>query len=155
MFDIFVFLFENYIHADACPDGEQLARKLSAAGFEDEEISAALAWLNGLREACAAEPCDPPRHPGSFRIYGNEEQRLLDPACRGFILFLENAGVLDSCTRELVIERATALGGERLTLYRLKLIVLMVLWQREHPMDTLILDELLYSDDEDDEFALQ
>lgn len=155
MFDIFVFLFENYIHADACPDGEQLARKLSAAGFEDEEISAALTWLNGLREACATQPCEAPQHPGAFRIYSDQEQRLLDPACRGFILFLENAGALDCRTRELVIERATALGGERLTLHRLKLIVLMVLWQHEHPMDTLILDELLYSDDEDDEFALQ
>ena len=49
MFDILVYLFESYIHADACPEPDQLSRKLSAAGFEQEEISEALEWLNGLR----------------------------------------------------------------------------------------------------------
>ena len=33
MFDILVYLFENYVHADAAPEtGTQLARKLTA-GF--------------------------------------------------------------------------------------------------------------------------
>ena len=49
MFDILVYLFETYVHAGACPESDQLARKLSAAGFEEEEISEALSWLDGLR----------------------------------------------------------------------------------------------------------
>ena len=51
MFDILVYLFENFFHAEAYPEPEQLALKLSAAGFEDDEISEALQWLDGLREA--------------------------------------------------------------------------------------------------------
>ena len=50
MFDILVYLFENFFHADAYPEPEQLALKLSAAGFEDEEISEALQWLDELQE---------------------------------------------------------------------------------------------------------
>jgi Smg protein len=55
MFDILVYLFENYVHADACPEPAQLARKLTAAGFEEEEITEALEWLSGLRQLSDGE----------------------------------------------------------------------------------------------------
>jgi Smg protein len=149
LFDILVYLFESYVHADACPESEQLARKLAAAGFEDEEISEALEWLAGLRRV--ADEIQPAIAPAadSVRIYAESECAQLSPACRGFIAFLENSGVLDGADRELIIERAMALDGFTITLDRLKVIVLMVLWQREQPMDTLVVDELLTEDDED------
>ena len=34
MFDVLVYLFENYYQADAYPDHDTLSRKLHAAGFE-------------------------------------------------------------------------------------------------------------------------
>ena len=37
MFDILVYLFENYVHADACPEPAQLARKLTAEDLEDKQ----------------------------------------------------------------------------------------------------------------------
>ena len=151
MFDILVYLFENYVRPDACPASEHLARKLSAVGFEDDEISEALEWLNGLREASVnLTPIAPPSS-SSIRIYGKEESAHIDVGCRGFLSFLESAGVLDAAMRELIIERALALNGSRLNLHRLKIIVLIVLWQRDQPLDTLILDELL-TDEEDEEF---
>lgn len=55
MFDILVYLFENYVHADACPEPAQLARKLTAAGFEEDEIADALEWLSGLRQLSDAD----------------------------------------------------------------------------------------------------
>jgi Smg protein len=149
LFDILVYLFESYVRADACPESEQLARKLAAAGFEDEEISEALEWLAGLRRVAAEiQPAVAPAA-DSVRLYAEAECAQLNPACRGFIAFLENAGVLDGADRELIIERAMALDGFTITLDRLKVIVLMVLWQREQPMDTLVVDELLTEDDED------
>ena len=48
MFDVLVYLYENYWRPDACPDHEQLTRKLSAVGFESDEIQEALNWLEGL-----------------------------------------------------------------------------------------------------------
>ena len=48
MFDVLVYLYENYWRPDACPDHEQLTRKLSAVGFESDEIQEALHWLDGL-----------------------------------------------------------------------------------------------------------
>ena len=48
MFDILVYLFETYTQPSACPESAVLARKLSAIGFEQEDIAAALEWLSGL-----------------------------------------------------------------------------------------------------------
>jgi Smg protein len=155
MFDILVYLFENYVHATACPETDQLARKLTAAGFEEDEISEALDWLNGLRHESGGAPLLNAPQQGSIRIYAAEEQARLDADCRGFIAFLENAGALDSATRELIIERTMALSREHLSLNRFKVIVLMVLWQRDQPLDGLIVDELLTEDATGEAYLLQ
>ncbi len=149
MFDILVYLFESYIHADACPESKQLARKLSAAGFEDDEISEALEWLAGLRQITESSHQAVVPSANAMRLYADKEKARINVECRGFLAFLENAGALDARGRELIIERAMALGDFTLTLGRLKVIVLMVLWQREQPMDSLILDELLADEDDD------
>ena len=151
MFDILVYLFENYVHADACPEPAQLARKLTAAGFEEEEITEALEWLSGLRQLSdGGRPAHFARA-GSLRIYGEDEQVRLGVECRGFLLFLENAGILDSECREIIVERALALGETEIELENLKVIVLMVLWQQDRPINGLILDELLNESEGDEE----
>ena len=48
MFDILVYLFENYFEADLHPDQGTLEQELSAAGFDSTEINLAFDWLNGL-----------------------------------------------------------------------------------------------------------
>lgn len=148
MFDILVYLFESYVHAEACPESDALARTLSDAGFEQEEISEALEWLAGLRRV--ARDIQPGTAPsaGSVRIYSTVELAQLDARCRGFLYLLEDAGVLGPAHRELVIERAIALHDFNITLNRLKVIVLMVLWQQEEPIDTLMVDELLTEEDD-------
>ncbi|AYH41830.1 DUF494 domain-containing protein [Azoarcus sp. DN11] len=149
MFDILVYLFENYVHATACPEIDQLARKLSAAGFEEDEITEALDWLSGLRSISDASPLATTPAPGAFRIYAAEEEARLNAECRGFLAFLEGAGALDAATREIIIERTLALSGLSVSVARLKVIVLMVLWQRELPLDSLIIDELLGEEGEE------
>lgn len=147
MFDILVYLFENFFHADAYPEPEQLALKLSAAGFDDEEISEALQWLDGLQEASVDSlPAITPEN-DSVRCFSREEIARLDTECRGFLVFLESAGVLNPLTRELILERAMALSDRTVSLSRLKIIVLMVLWSQQQRMDSLILEELLSGSD--------
>ena len=48
MFDVLVYLYETYWRPDACPDPAQLQRKLTAMGFERDDIQDALTWLDGL-----------------------------------------------------------------------------------------------------------
>ncbi|GAA4332809.1 DUF494 domain-containing protein [Pigmentiphaga soli] len=143
MFDILVYLFENYFTPAACPDPGTLARKLAAAGFEDDEIDDALTWLSGLAEStnrCVDLALVPSQ--GS-RVYAEAEYGQLGSEAIGFVAFLEAAGVLSSPLREIVIDRASALGESPVPLEKLKIIVLMVLWSQETEIDNLILEELL------------
>lgn len=140
MFDVLVYLYENYWRPDACPDHDQLTRKLSAVGFENDEIEEALSWLDGL--ASAAESYAGEQRASSMRVYTTAEQETLGEDSIGFVSFLESAGVLPPPMREMVIDRATAIGGSPLELDDLKIIVLMVFWSLGEEPDALILDEL-------------
>jgi len=141
MFDVLVYLFENYYQADGYPDHDTLSRKLHAAGFENADISEALDWLNGLaRFNDLPQTLDGGR---SYRAYTSDELAKLSTEGRGFIVFLESARVLSPVLREVILERAMALPEEVVGLEKLKVIALMVLWARKGSVDALILDELL------------
>ena len=143
MFEILVYLFENYYQTEAYPDQDTLERKLHAAGFENEDIYDALAWLNNLTRLPEDRLPESLDTRSSFRGYSGEEAGKLSLESRGFIAFLESAEILTPLLRELDIERAMALPNEVVRLDNLKVIVLMVLWTRRGNVDALILDELL------------
>lgn len=146
MFDVLVYLYENYWRPDACPDHEQLTRKLSSVGFESDEIQEALRWLDGL--AGASETYVGEQGAAALRVYSVQEQEHLGSESIGFISFLESAGVLPPPMREMVIDRASAISGGPLDLEDLKIIVLMVFWSLGEEPDALILDELFVAPEE-------
>ena len=84
----------------------------------------------------------------SIRLYTDEETEKLDLDSRGFLMFLEQTGVLDHNTREMVIDRVMALESEEIDLEQLKWVVLMVLFNqpgREAAyawMEDLVFDEM-------------
>ncbi len=164
MFEVLVYVYENYWQGDACPELHQLSRKLTAVGFEAEEIEAALVWLNGLNIAAqntqrgmpeaestgpnvpapapSASPGFQPQSAGSLRVYSVAEQEHLGAQALGFVSFLESSGVLPPHMREIVMDRAMAAPGDPLALDDLKIIVLMVYWSFGEEPDALVLDEL-------------
>ena len=162
MFEVLVFVYENYWRGDACPEPQQLGRKLSAHGFEADEIRDALVWLDGLNVAAqgtqsvvdvAHSATTPPRDQSttSMRVYSVAEQDHLGAECLGFVYFLESSGVLPAAMREIVIDRAMAAPGNPVPLDDLKIIVLMVYWSFGEEPDALVLDELC--DDTQDRIA--
>jgi Smg protein len=154
MFDILVYLYETYYRPDACPDTVALTKKLSAVGFEQDEISEALDWLTVLADTTNSLVNAPvvdqqePRASKGFRIYASQESAVIGTPAMGFIQFLESANLLDSQQREIVIERALAINESPVPLDKLKVIVLMMLWSQGKEPDMLMFDELLLSDQE-------
>ena len=140
MIDVLVYLFENYHDFSSHPQPEKLARTLSAEGFEDDEITAALIWLAGLK--CVERQAFS-HAPTSTRVFTAEEQARLGGDCLGFVSFLEKAGVVSPALRELIIECVLPLPDDPIDFEEFKIIVLMVLWCRETPLDPLIVDELI------------
>lgn len=132
MFDVLMYLFETYIHSEAEMqiDQDLLTSDLTDAGFHQEDIYNALNWLEKLADYQEGliEPILMANDPLSVRVYTDQECQKLDADCRGFILFLEQMQVLNLDTREMVIERVTALDTQNFELDDLKWVILMVLF---------------------------
>ncbi len=142
MYDVLVYVFENCQQTEVVYEADRVAKKLSAAGFDDTDISEALHWLAGVVRAPQVGLDRLPDVQRSFRAYAPRELAKLDAECRGFLLTLEHSCILNAQTRELVIERSLAASGEALSLEQLKLIVLMVLWNQQTPTSRLVAEEL-------------
>jgi Smg protein len=131
MLDVLMYLFENYMDDDSTldVDPDTLKRHLSDAGFLNTEINKAFTWLEDLANLQDSSTADTLTS-RSIRIYSPEEERKLGVECRGFLLFLEQAGVLNSVSRELVIDRIMALESSEIDLDQVKWVVLMVLFNQ-------------------------
>ncbi|MFC5302055.1 DUF494 family protein [Azospira restricta] len=145
MIDVLVFLFQNYYDFRTHPAPDALVKKLSAAGFDPDEISLALDWLDELK---SARPADFVGDPRATRVYTVDEQARLGPDGLDFVLFLAAAGVVTPPLRELILDRAMSLDDDPVPLDKLKIIVLMVLWSQEQDLEPLIVEELLNTPDD-------
>ena len=143
MYDVLAYVFENCQQTEVVHEADRVAKKLSAAGFEDSDISEALHWLAGVLTGSHAGQAALPDPKRSFRAFAAREVAKLDAQCRGFLMTLEHSGILSPQTRELVIERSLAAPGETLTLEQLKLIVLMVMWKQQSAASRLVAEDLL------------
>jgi Smg protein len=130
VFDVLMYLFENYYMDDndaTAQDQESMRRDLWHAGFPAPEVDRAFQWLEGLGDETSPPSMQAER---SLRLFSEREMSRLDTECRGFILALEQMGILTPASRELAIDRAMALDSEDLDIEQLKWVILMVLFNQ-------------------------
>ena len=142
MFDILLFLFESYFDAGSYPDPDRLSVKLSAAGFEDDDIQQALVWLSGLQQLNRADYPESINHSG-LRCYSDFELQRISADGLHFIAFWEQSKFITPVEREMIIDRVIALDRENLPLDKVKLIALMVLWNQHEDLDPMLIEDLL------------
>jgi Smg protein len=151
--DILIYVFDRYMFDEApeVPEREELARDLESAGFGEANVERALDWLADLagerhRPGLTADGAAPRIQSAALRIYSTMELARLSVDCRGLLLSLENADILNPGQRELVIDRLLALDVEDLTLDQVRWVVLMVLSSQPGQeqacarMETLVFD---------------
>ncbi len=150
VFDVLIYLFENYYmdeEHEPGPDRESLQIELNEAGFPLHEVNQAFDWLEGLSHQSVTPPAGT-QTGHAIRVYYGPELERLDTECRGFLLFLEQMGILTPASRELVIDRVMALGTDDIDLEQLKWVVLMVLFNQPGEeaayawMEDLVLDSV-------------
>ena len=149
--DVLMYLIDAMVESDdePEPDRYELKEELQCAGFGEWEIDRALDWLDGLN-AVAMEDVSPGPRPESIRIYDGFEQDRLDTACRGYLLHLEQVGILSQAQRELVIDRLLALHSDEIDSEQVKWVVMMVLFSQpsqEHAYARM--EELVFTEDPD------
>jgi Smg protein len=148
--DVLIYLFEHYMDDDIelNVDRESLRADLKEAGFGDEQVVNAFDRLQGLAAQREDGSEAVVQESKAMRVFAQAEIEKLDTESRGFLMFLEQVGVLDPYSREVVIDRVMALEAEEIDLEQLKWVVLMVLFnQPGHEeafvwMEDLVMDEL-------------
>ncbi|WP_279611069.1 DUF494 family protein [Vibrio gelatinilyticus] len=150
MMDILMYLFETYVHSDAelQVDQDELEDELLRAGFRQKDIYKALLWLEDLAALQNSEQQSAIQMSASTstRIYTQQEMSRLSVQSRGFIMFLEQVGVLTTETREMVIDRVMGLETSEFELDDLKWIILMVLFNVPGNENAYtLMEELVYT----------
>jgi Smg protein len=146
VFDVLMYLFENYYMDDdqgLAADRDVVHQELSQAGFPSREIERAFLWMEGLAKD-GIEQVTPAKR--SMRLYCTDEMNRIDTESRGFLLFLEQMGVLSPANRERAIEQAMALESDDFDLDQMKWVILMVLFNQPGGDDTYSLVEDLVFD---------
>jgi Smg protein len=145
--DILIYLFENYFDAELSvapePDRDTLKEELERAGFSEREVGRALEWLEQLCADPERAGTIPPSR--SVRVFDPREQARLDTDCRGYILYLENIGIVNAAQRELVIDRLLALDARQIDIEQVKWVVLMVLFSQPGQENALLrMEDLVF-----------
>ncbi len=129
--DVLMYLFETAGDDGGPPEPDRagLREELERAGFHDREINRALDWLDGLATRRADEGGEPPTE-RAIRVYGRDECIRMDTHGRGYLMYLEQIGILSAHQRELVIDRLMALDCQEIDVDDIKWVVLMVLFSQ-------------------------
>lgn len=149
MFDVLVFVYQNYQTPSNCPKPNDLTSRLVAAGFERQDVKAAMIWLDRLSANVAESTHEQlTLHTQAMRFYDNHERYRLGPEGINFLYHLERTGSVDPTTREVIIKCALDTFQEALLLSELKIVTLMVLWSQEHALSLVLAEELQQQDSE-------
>lgn len=149
MFEVLMYLFENYMDGSVALNADQQAilTELEQAGFSRKEIDRALDWLDGLNRVQETVSTGPPLTPHAIRHYSIEESEKLGVEGRGFLLYLEQLNVLDPMTREIVIDRLMAFDPREIDMGRIKWVVLIALFNQPNKKLALsLLQDMILSD---------
>ena len=149
MFEVLMFIFENYMDSNISlkADNQTIMVELENVGFTRYEIDRAFDWLDGLSKFQVSVEAGPMLASRSIRHFLAEESEQLGVEGKGFILYLEQIGILDPIIREIVIDRVMALDSKEVDLGRIKWVVLMVLFSQPDKKSALsLLQDMILSD---------
>ena len=145
--DVLMYLFESFVDSEEEPEPNrnELREELERAGFGDREIERALDWLDGLNSTAVTSAAP---QSAAIRIYDRFEQERLDAAARGYLLHLEQIGILLPVQRELVIDRLLALDSEEVDIEQIKWVVMMVLFSQPGQREAYAqMEDLVFAED--------
>ncbi len=128
--DVLRYLFEggHGTGIEATMDEQQGAvDQLQEVGFDAHSIDRALDWIRNLSFLEESGGGDAASAQHGIRYYTNQEIQHLPASIRGYIMDLEQTGILDMASREMVINQLMFLEPESIELDSAKWVTLVVL----------------------------
>ena len=145
MFEVLVFMFENYFAHHAMPDSEVLTQELSAAGFAQSDISGAVCWFDEMKTMLNQPPAIYNHQHSATRIFATLELKKINIESISFILFLQQADVINDVERDLIIDRAMALKQQHIHIEEMRWITMIALWNAGREKDYLFVEDALFN----------
>jgi Smg protein len=97
---------------------KELDAELVGLGYSSKEIEQAMFWLSSQRRSaflCGGSLAKP-----AHRVLSPWEAMCLDSEAYGYLLHLQNLGIIDQDQFEKIVTRILPIGGEKLPLGELK-----------------------------------
>lgn len=145
MFEVLVFMFENYFANHAMPNNDVMEQELSAAGFEQTDILGAFDWFQEMKSRLhRADAFYSHKHSG-HRVFSETERKKINTESLGFVVFLQQAGVINDMERDLIVDRAMALKQQEITVEEMRWITMIALWNEGREKDYLFVEDALFN----------
>ena len=145
MFEVLVFIFENYIAHHALPDDDVMAQELCAAGFNQKDIQGAVGWFQEMKSMLTQPPAIYSHQHSATRILTESELKKINIESISFVLFLQQANVINDVERDLIIDRAMALKQEQVNIEEMRWITMIALWNEGREKDYLFVEDALFN----------
>ena len=147
MFEVLVYMFENYVEANVQPDHNTLAQELFEAGFDSSDINGAFDWFSSLEAMADAAGNAPSGITQSTRIYSDVETNKIDVEGLSFLMFLKQSNVINQALHEVIVDRAMALPQDQVGLDEIRWTVLMALRKLNRTNDFLFVEDAVFGED--------
>ncbi|MBE9610615.1 DUF494 domain-containing protein [Chitinilyticum piscinae] len=143
MLEVLAYLFEE-LYGTEYPDTAQLARKLDVAGFADEDIREALQWMEESKSLGCDQLWSESARSAGVRVLHPQELERMSVEAVSLLYALIQSGVLDAIEREQLLERVMREPDGEVSLERMQLLVLMLVWRKQDQLSNLWVEEILF-----------
>ena len=80
-----------------------------------------------------------------MRIFSDNEIKKINTESIGFVLFLQQANVINDMERDLIVDRAMALKQEVITVEEMRWISMIALWNEGREKDYLFVEDAFFN----------
>ncbi len=155
MIEVLLHMFRQYARLESKPSQETIVRELMEAGFDEDAIESAMTWLIDMAidhsvdessEGLAARPIYQHIPPPTVALAATH----LDAELLSYVDALCDHAGLSTRQRWLVLGRLYTLSQDahmgRVDMHAARVIILMVLWASQQPLNALLVAELMGSE---------
>lgn len=140
---VLMYFFEKMDEAlPAAPNKQSILSELQQLGVPPEEGRRMLALMGDMVEARCIDEYPLQEQLGT-RVFTEVEEARMNKKCRSLLLQLEQEGILNPTTRELVLDHLLQLPPREITLQRIKWVTLMILCEQTDKLSAAHMERFL------------
>ena len=129
--EILAILLKEYPEGGITPDDfEPIANNLIGLGYTHQEIEAALFWFYNRNEMQFQNRSVNNFSKDSFRFLHDAERHVISPEAYGYLIELQQLGLINLTEMDQIIERAVMLGGRRIDVDEVKMFIAAIIMEQ-------------------------